>query len=108
MNAVHPGGVDTDQPLQAEEAYGTLGKLGHLAAKPLMKDPVEEGCRPALFAATSEDVVKEGITGKYIVPDRKVTEPSGQAKDEREQEKLWDISMRILREKVPNLMGSAA
>ena len=34
--------------------------------KPFLKDPVDEGCRPALFAATSEDVVKEGIQGQYV------------------------------------------
>ena len=64
--AVHPGGVATDQPKQAEDAYGTLGKIGVAAVKPMMKDPVDEGCRPALFAATSEDVTKEKLQGAYV------------------------------------------
>lgn len=64
--ATHPGGVNTDQPKQAEDAYGTLGKIGVTAVKPFMKDPVDEGCRPALFAATSEDVVKEKLQGVYV------------------------------------------
>lgn len=64
--ATHPGGVSTDQPKQAEEAYGTIGKIGVAAVRPLMKDPVDEGCRPALFAATSEDVVKEKLQGVYV------------------------------------------
>ena len=66
VNAVHPGGVATDQLSQAVDAYGTLGKVGVMTVKPFMKDPVDEGCRPALFAATSEDVVKEGIQGQYV------------------------------------------
>lgn len=64
--ATHPGGVVTDQQKQAEDAYGTLGKIGVAAVKPFMKDPVDEGCRPALFAATSEDIVKEKIQGAYV------------------------------------------
>ena len=68
VNAVHPGGVATDQLSQAVDAYGTLGKVGVKTVKPFMKDPVDEGCRPALFAATSEDVVKEGIQGQYVSP----------------------------------------
>lgn len=66
MNATHPGGVQTDQQKQAEEAYGTLGKIGVAAVKPFMKDPVAEGCRPALFASTSHDIVTEKITGQYV------------------------------------------
>ena len=64
--AVHPGGVRTDQQDQAIEAYGTMAKLGVKAFEPLLKGPVEEGCRPALFAATHEDVVKDKLQGKYV------------------------------------------
>ena len=66
INAVHPGGVKTDQQEQAIDAYGTKAKVGVAAIRPFMKDPVDEGCRPALFAATSEDVVKDGIQGQYV------------------------------------------
>ena len=66
MNACHPGGVNTDQQEQAVDAYGTKGKIGVTAIRPLLKDPIDEGCRPVLFAATSEDVVKEGIQGQYV------------------------------------------
>lgn len=61
IDATHPGGVRTDQQDQAVEAYGTLGKLGVAAVRPFMKDPADEGCRLALFAATSEDIVTEKI-----------------------------------------------
>lgn len=66
INATHPGGVKTDQPKQAVDAYGTIGKIGVNLSKPFMKDPVDDGCRSGLFAATSEDVVKEGIQGQYV------------------------------------------
>jgi len=61
INATHPGGVITDQQDQAIEAYGTAGKVGVKAVRPFMKDPVAEGCRPALFAAASPDIAKEQI-----------------------------------------------
>ena len=66
VNAVHPGGVSTDQQEQAVDAYGTKGKIGVKAVRPFLKDPVDEGCRSGLFAATSEDVVTEKIQGQYV------------------------------------------
>lgn len=119
MNASHPGGVQTDQQKQAEDAYGVLGKVGVAAVKPFMKDPVDEGCRPALFAATSDDVVKEAIQGQYvsfttvwtreglltnglvkIVPDRKVTTPSSEARDTQLGENLWQLTEKIIVDKL--------
>ncbi|CAL8577106.1 hypothetical protein XPA_002952 [Xanthoria parietina] len=67
--ATHPGGVNTDQQEQAVDAYGTIGKIGVKAIRPFMKDPVDQGCRSALFAATSEDVVKEKLQGQYVSSD---------------------------------------
>lgn len=66
INATHPGGVNTDQPEQAVDAYGKLGKIGVAATRPLLKDPVHEGCRSGLFAATSDDVPREKIQGQYV------------------------------------------
>ncbi|KAG8531234.1 uncharacterized protein KY384_004592 [Bacidia gigantensis] len=98
--ATHPGGVSTDQQDQAVDAYGTKGKIGVKAVRPFLKDPIDEGCRSALFAATSEDVAKERLQGVYIVPDRKVTEPSKQAQGEELGENLWKLCREILKEKV--------
>ena len=66
INAVHPGGVSTDQPEQAVDAYGTLAKIAVTAVRPLLKDPVDGGSRPALFAATSGDIPREKIQGQYV------------------------------------------
>ncbi|KAI1103363.1 hypothetical protein F4804DRAFT_342528 [Jackrogersella minutella] len=100
INATHPGGVATDQPEQAVEAYGVLAKLAVTAVRPFMKDPVDEGCRPMLFAATSEVVGEEKIDGQYIVPDRKVSDVSEQAKDVELQERCWRLVEGILMEKL--------
>ena len=103
INATHPGGVSTDQQEQAIEAYGTIGKIGVAAIRPFMKDPVKEGCRPALFAATHPDVVKNKIQNSYIVPDRKVTEPSSQAKDEALGINLWKLTKEVLEKNIGDL-----
>ncbi|KAL9127397.1 MAG: hypothetical protein Q9217_003715 [Psora testacea] len=103
INATHPGVVSTDQHEQGIEAYGTKGLIGIKAMRPFMKDPVDEGCRSALFAATSEDVVTEGIQGQYIMPDRKVTNPSKQAQDDGLGENLWRLSEQILHEKLGSI-----
>ncbi|KAJ4356386.1 uncharacterized protein N0V89_004419 [Didymosphaeria variabile] len=63
INSTHPGGIKTDQQFQAEEAYGTIGKIGVRAVRPLLGDPVDKGCRPALFATASPDIVTEQIQG---------------------------------------------
>ncbi|KAK1064352.1 hypothetical protein LTR12_006457 [Friedmanniomyces endolithicus] len=101
--ATHPGGVSTDQPKQAEEAYGVMGKIGVMATRPFMSDPIDQGCRPALFAATSRDVVTEGLNGVYVVPDRKVAGVSSQAEDERLQEQCLRLTEGLLGEKLGGL-----
>ncbi|KAF1829192.1 NAD(P)-binding protein, partial [Decorospora gaudefroyi] len=103
INATHPGGVRTDQQEQAVEAYGTAGKAGVAAVRPFMKDPVAQGCRPALFAAASDDIVKEQIQNSYIVPDKKVTEPSKQARDETLSRNLWRLTKEVLEAKIGSL-----
>ena len=102
-NATHPGGVATDQQQQAVEAYGTLGKIGVKAVMPMLSDPVKQGCRSALFATTADEVIEKGISGAYIVPDKKVTDPSKQAQDVELQESLWRLSLEILKEKLGGL-----
>lgn len=103
INATHPGAVATGQQEQAVEAYKTKGKIGVAAVRPFMKDPIDEGCRPALFAATGTDISKDRIDGAYIVPDRKLTSISKQGLDEELQERLWRLTETVLSEKLGKL-----
>jgi WW domain-containing oxidoreductase len=103
INATHPGGIKTDQQDQAVEAYGTLDKIGVAAVRPFLKDPVSQGCRSALFAATSSDIATEQVQNSYIVPDRKVTEPSKQALDEALSLNLWKLTKQVLESKLGDL-----
>jgi WW domain-containing oxidoreductase len=103
INATHPGGIKTDQQDQAVEAYGTMGKIGVAAVRPFLKDPVSKGCRSALFAATSTDIAKDQVQNSYIIPDRKVTEPSKQAQDPALSLNLWKLTKQVLESRIGNL-----
>src|SRR2546423_1214302 len=93
----HPSGVQIDQQKQAEEAFGTLDKIGVAVVKTLIKDPVAHGCKTALWAAASPEVEEGNVNGQYIVPDKKATEPSSQAKDPQLAERLWALCESILK-----------
>lgn len=106
INATHPGAVNTPQQEQAVEAYGTLGAVGVALTRPFMKDAVQAGCRPALYAAVGEGILNgvdggsfegRGISGCYIVPDCKVTEPSAQGQDDEGLgRELWALGEQVL------------
>ena len=100
INATHPGAIVSDQQEQAVDAYGTMGKIGVKAARTVMGDPVDEGCRPALFAATASEVGSGPIDGEYIIPDCKVTDVSKEAQDQSLAESLWELVEWILAEKL--------
>jgi len=96
VNATHPGLVGTDQQSQAVDAYGSWLGVINKVMRPIMKDPIDEGCRPALFAATDPDIVQKGIRGRYIIPDKKVTDPSKQAQDETLANRHWKLCNDML------------
>ena len=103
VNVTHPGAVETPQQEQAKEAYGATGKVGVALVQPFMTDPVNKGCRSALFAATSTDIVSEGINAQYIVPDKELKSVAKQAQDEKLEESLWNISEKLLEETLGSL-----
>ncbi|KAI0695114.1 hypothetical protein C8T65DRAFT_758579 [Cerioporus squamosus] len=98
--AVHPGGVHTNQPEQFKEAYGrVMGTFAKAAVVPLMRSP-KKGSLSALWAATSEDVEKQGWNGRYFTEAGKVSEESKQAQDEELGKNLWVLSEKLVMEKI--------
>lgn len=104
-NMTHPGGVKTPQQDQMPAAYGeTVGKVVAKMVRPLMTDPVKHGCRSALFAATSPEMVEgDGVQGQYIMPDKKITDVSKKGQDDEMARRLWDMSVGLLKEKIGRL-----
>ena len=68
-----------------------------------MTDPVRHGCRSALFVLTSPEVAEQDLQGQYVMPDKKVSDVSKKGQDEEMAARLWDMSLRVLKEKVGRL-----
>ncbi|KAI5777377.1 hypothetical protein EDC01DRAFT_678883 [Geopyxis carbonaria] len=100
VNATHPGAVSTTQQDQAIEAYGTLAKVATAVARPFMKNPVTDGCLPALWAATSPDIVTNSVNGAYIIPPNKISEPSKQSQNDTLENNLWNVSLKLLKDRI--------
>ena len=107
VNATHPGGVNTPQQDQFPAAYGEkIGKMTKKMVRPLMTDPVKHGCRSGLFALTSDEMVEkagEEVQGQYIMPDKKIADVSKKGQDGAMADRLWNLSLGILKEKLGSL-----
>ncbi len=78
-NALHPGTVGTKLLRRG---------FGHGGAS------VEEGARTGVYLALSREV--DGVTGRYF-SNRRPVRPSSAALDEALQERLWEVSERLVR-----------
>lgn len=96
------GGVSTPGQGSLIPAYGWTGRLLLWLIQLFMVDAVTVGCLSGLFASTpTADLLKgNGLHGQYIVPDKKVTKPSGKARDSEMASRLWDLSVALLQQKI--------
>ena len=92
VNCLHPGFVKTQ--------FGKNNSgLASLAIKFLMNFfaiSVEEGAETIVFLATDKNI--NNITGKYFYQS-KIKEPSIFAQSQKDADLLWDISLRIVKNK---------
>jgi len=97
---VHPGAVNTAMQQQWKDAYpGLYGKL--LTSVMLFGGrDVEQGSYSALYAATSPEVEEKGWNGYYFSDPATPGKESAQASDKMLGAALWDLTHRIIREKV--------
>ncbi|KAL2136233.1 hypothetical protein VTI74DRAFT_4863 [Chaetomium olivicolor] len=94
--AVHPGAVNTAMQQQWKDAYpGITGKLLTWAMLAFGRD-VKQGSYSALWALTSDEVQNGWY---YNDPDQPGKE-SAQASDEKLGQALWDLSHRIIKDKL--------
>ncbi|ORZ36309.1 hypothetical protein BCR44DRAFT_1432439 [Catenaria anguillulae PL171] len=100
--AVHPGYVDTDLGRNLSSSHGSIvGTVAKGLAAVVAKSP-ESGAITTLCAATHPKwELSKGIrwapSGTYFVPEGKVGTPSKFAMDERLGDKLWEMSLEIVR-----------
>jgi len=100
--SVHPGAVATEQQKGATEAYGmVIGKILENAASATFMSP-DQGAESALWAGTSPAVAerREEVQGRYYSEaDGKTDTETSQAQDDELARKLWDLSVKTLKEK---------
>lgn len=91
VNAMHPGFVASGFGIGNGFLVDTVMKITHLFAK-----SEEEGARTVIYLAASPEVA--GLSGMYFTDERPVRS-SGESYDEEKQERLWQISLGMV--KVP-------
>jgi hypothetical protein len=85
---------------QWKDAYpGLLGKLLTAAMLTAGRD-VEQGSYSALYAATSPEVEEKGWNGYYFSDPGQPGKESKQASDPTLGAALWELSERIIKEKI--------
>jgi len=98
--SVHPGTVNTSMQQQWKDAYpGVFGNIISAAMLVVGRD-VEQGAYSALYAATSPEVEEKGWNGYYFIDPGKPGKESSQASDPALGAALWELSERLIKEKV--------
>jgi NAD(P)-dependent dehydrogenase (short-subunit alcohol dehydrogenase family) len=92
--------VNTAMQQQWKDAYpGLLGKLLTTAMLAVGRN-VEQGSYSALYAATSPEIEERGWNGYYFSDVAQPGKESAQASDPMLGAALWDLSHRLIKEKV--------
>ncbi|KAG0016327.1 hypothetical protein BGZ82_001129 [Podila clonocystis] len=99
INSIHPGVVDTRMARSAMEKQDD--ELATFFAK-IPKDALltpDDGALTQLYVATSPDVVKSDIRGRFFIPIGEEESLNSGALDVDLQENLWEYSEKIVKEK---------
>ncbi|KAF8134585.1 hypothetical protein EV363DRAFT_1396979 [Boletus edulis] len=98
--ATHPGAVHTGQQDQFKEAYGSLvGSLVKAVTVPFMRNP-EQGSVSTLWAATADDVEKNGWQGFYFTDPGQMGKETAQACDAQLGKNLHELSEGLIVDKL--------
>jgi hypothetical protein len=65
-----------------------------------------DGAITQMYLATSPEVEAKDIRGQYYVPFAELSSAAGYAASQENQTKLWDVTEKILYEKVPGYAGA--
>ncbi|KAI8576456.1 hypothetical protein K450DRAFT_295543 [Umbelopsis ramanniana AG] len=99
VNANHPGFVDSDlQRNTSAIVKSILRKLILISSK--------DGAITQLYLATSPEVERHAIKGKYYIPFGMEKDPHQESSSQENQTALWDYTEALLKEKIPNYPGA--
>jgi NAD(P)-dependent dehydrogenase (short-subunit alcohol dehydrogenase family) len=88
VNAVDPGWVRTAQTRQLGP-YWLFNLLGRA-----MQSSPEKGAASSVRAAADPDL--DGVTGRLLGPDGRITQPNPAVRDRALAERLWEVSERLV------------
>ncbi|KAB8236928.1 hypothetical protein BDV23DRAFT_145377 [Aspergillus alliaceus] len=98
--SVHPGAVNTAMQQQWQDAYpGLFGKAKTAVMLAIGRD-VEQGSFSTLWASTSPEIKENSWNGYYFSDSVQPGKESSQASDPTLGASLWDLSHRIIKDKV--------
>jgi short-subunit dehydrogenase len=92
VNCLHPGFVKTDFGKNNRGLLGLIIKFLMF----LMAIKVEDGAKTIIYLVNSNEVNK--VTGKYFYKSQ-IIEPSSFAQNQKSADRLWDESIKILKNK---------
>ena len=92
-NALHPGFVATG----FGHNNGGLMRTGMSVVQKIAARKPEQGAQTSVYLASSPEV--EGISGQYFV-DSRATKSSGVSYDVEAQQRLWELSEQMVRDKL--------
>ncbi|KAI9220835.1 hypothetical protein BC828DRAFT_397901 [Blastocladiella britannica] len=99
--ALHPGYVATELQRNIGGAYGGVASAVMSAATVVFAKSPDNGARTTLAAATHPKGTKWDVaSGSYFEPYGEVKSGSKMANDPALADKLWDLSIRIVKEKL--------
>ncbi|KAF9906122.1 hypothetical protein EC991_000918 [Linnemannia zychae] len=96
VNAVHPGFI----PKSLVPEDDSWNEWFNCLVKRAVAIPAEKAALSQLYCATSPEIEKLDVRGRYFVPIANEIKPSILARDEELQEKLWAFSEDLVQEKV--------
>ncbi|KAG0013836.1 Retinol dehydrogenase 14 [Podila clonocystis] len=102
VNSIHPGNVDTRMARTAmakQDVDEEIAAIFSRTPKASILTP-DDGALTQLYVATSPDVVKSDIRGRFFVPIADEESLNSQALDVSLQEKLWEYSEKVVKEKL--------
>jgi hypothetical protein len=92
--------VNTAMQNQWKDAYpGITGQLISYAMRFIGRDP-EQGSYSTLWALTAPEIEEKRLNGAYFTDPDKQTEPSAQASDPALGADLWQLSEKLVKEKL--------
>jgi NAD(P)-dependent dehydrogenase (short-subunit alcohol dehydrogenase family) len=98
--AVHPGAVNTEMQQQWKRAYpGLFGQIVSATMLAIGRD-IEQGSYSALYALTAPEIEEKNMNGQYFADVASPSKESSQGQDHLLGAALWDLSHRLVEEKV--------